>query len=183
MAGSLYIEYDRNHVEAHLKDVYRVRVMVLDPHEIPVGDARVWSDKGGKPKSVDGGWQFDIPWSMSGLVTFYASKQSAHLTGKTGLELASNYNPLATIHLVHPTDASIRGVVVDANGNHVAGAFEVVGYSYEGITTKQDGGFVLAAHSADGEDVQLHTQKVGYQATYSALCGDNPATVILDHSA
>ena len=182
IVGSLYVQNARNQAEVHLKDLYRVRVVVLDPHEMAADDARVWSDRGGEPKRVEGGWQFDIPSSMRGLVTFYASKESAHLTGKTSLDLSSDYNPTATVHLRHSTNATIRGAIVDAHQNHVTGVFvEVVGYGTEGVTTKEDGGFLLAAHCADGEDVQLHAQKPGYKATYlTHSAGDNPATIIMD---
>jgi hypothetical protein len=37
--------------------LYRVRVIVISPDQIPVEDAKVWSSFGGEPKKVAGGWQ------------------------------------------------------------------------------------------------------------------------------
>jgi hypothetical protein len=34
--------------------IYRVRVTVLDPAQVPVEDAKVWSSMGGEPKKVAG---------------------------------------------------------------------------------------------------------------------------------
>jgi hypothetical protein len=186
IAGSLYVDSERNRLDARLaeqvqrsKDLYRVRITVLDPHAVPNSNSHVWSDKGGEPKQVEGGWQFDIPTSMTGTVIFYAKDE--YLTGSTSLELGTDFNPTRTIQLVHHTDANIRGTVVDTNQKHVSGVLvEVVGYSTEGVTTKDDGGFVLAAHCAEGEQVQLHAQKAGYKATYQThSAGDNPATLIM----
>jgi thiol:disulfide interchange protein len=45
----------------HQKDIYHLRVTVLDPQNTPVNDARVWSSTDAIPKKVDGGWEFSIP--------------------------------------------------------------------------------------------------------------------------
>src|SRR5437764_8366434 len=41
--------------------IYRIRITVLDPHNVPVENAKVWSSVGGEPKKVPGGWEFDLP--------------------------------------------------------------------------------------------------------------------------
>ena len=71
---------------------YRVRVIVVDSHQTPVGDAKVWSSIGGEPMKVEGGWLFVVPKDskpLDGKVTFYASKDAAFLKGQVPLQLAT----------------------------------------------------------------------------------------------
>src|SRR5262245_52339580 len=55
--------------------VYQVRVTVLSPTGQPVEGAKVWSARGGEPKEVPGGWEFEIPAvkrPADGKMTFFA---------------------------------------------------------------------------------------------------------------
>ena len=149
-------------------EIYRVRITVVDPQGIPTEDAKVWSSFGGEPKRVAGGWQFDIPTSskpQDGKLNFFASKESAFLTGGTDLTLGNDYNPAVTVSLKLDDSAKVRGQVVDARGNAVASArVWVVGYGKEMVTTQADGNFELPAHAAVNQQVRLHAEKPGYQA-------------------
>jgi hypothetical protein len=48
--GSLYVDTHKNE-----PSVYQLRTVVLDPQQIPVEDAKVWSSLGGEPKKIAGG--------------------------------------------------------------------------------------------------------------------------------
>lgn len=148
--------------------LYRVRVTVVDPQHVPVEDAKLWSSFGGEPKRVSGGWEFDIPRiskPTTGVLIIYADKPSVFLKGEVSVPLATDYNPGATITLRRDDSAKVRGIVADDAGHSLANVFVcVVGYNSEGIKTKDDGGFVLAAHAADNQQVELHAQKIGYKS-------------------
>jgi len=82
--------------------IYRVRVTVLDPQQIPVSDAEIQSSVSGERKKVDGGWEFDIPAASKpadGKLTIYASKSAASLYGEEGLVLDKDPNPTIKIQL------------------------------------------------------------------------------------
>lgn len=164
--------------------IYRVRVTVLDHNQVPVEDARVWSSMGGEAKKVAGGWQFDIPAATrpaSGRLTLYASVRSAFLSGGQEVEL-SDRNLSVAIQLAKDTTATIRGIVVDESGKAIAGArVSVIGYESEAVLTAEGGNFSLPAHAADGQQVQLHAEKGGYQAANEwHPAGDHPVTIVLE---
>src|SRR5271156_51022 len=48
-------------------DIFRVKVVVLNPQGVPAEDTKVWSSLGGEGKRVAGGWEFDIPGSVAPL--------------------------------------------------------------------------------------------------------------------
>lgn len=167
-------------------DIYRVRVTVIDPQRRPVEDAKVWSTIGGEPKKVAGGWQFDIPSAsvpIDGQVTFHASKENAFLIGERGLKLERDANPAVSIELIRDVkDVVVRGIVLDES-NHAIGEVRVnvVGHESEAVITRPDGGFVLPAHAAVGQQVLLHAEKPGYKAVNQYHpAGDEPATIILE---
>ena len=165
--------------------IYRVRVTVLDPQQIPVDDARVWSSMGGEPKKVAGGWQFDIPAASKpadGKLTVYAAVSSAFLTGRRELPLADDRNPTVTVQLAKDASATVRGIVVDGSGKAILGArVSVVGFESETVVTRAGGNFLLPAHAANGQQAQLHAEKAGYAAVNQwHPAGDEPATLVLD---
>src|SRR5271157_2256683 len=87
---------------------FRVRVTVVDEHQTPVGDAKVWSSIGGEPMKVEGGWVFVIAPDtkpLDGKVTLYASKDAAFLKGQAALQLGSDHNPSVTVALDNPRTA------------------------------------------------------------------------------
>jgi hypothetical protein len=165
--------------------IYRLRVTVVDPQNIPVEDARVWSSFGGEPKKVAGGWQFDIPEESKpkeGKLTVYASKESAFLTGQSELTLTNDHNPAVAINLKRGDSAKIRGQIVDGKNRSVAGArVFVIGYASESVLTKEGGNFELPAHAAIGQQVYLHAEKEKLAAKLWHPAGDdhNPAIIKL----
>ena len=168
---------------AHERAIYHLRVTVLDPQQIPVNDARVWSSIDAIPKKVDGGWEFSIPAGskpVDGKLIVYAQVQNVFWMGRQAVALSGDYYPSATILLRADDRAQIRGIVEDATGKGIAGArVSVVGYSAETVTTKEDGGFVLPAHAADGQQVELHV-KVNHRALDQwHPAGKSPATLVV----
>jgi hypothetical protein len=150
-------------------EIYRVRVTVIDGLNNPVDDARVRSTVGGEPKKVEGGWQFDIPAAskpLNGKVTFYATKENAFSRGQSELQLGDDPNPAITVKITRPTEGvMIRGIVTDESGRAIAGArVSILGYEAEAVVTRPDGGFVLPAHAADGQQVRLHVEAAKYKA-------------------
>ena len=166
------------------RGIYRVRVTVLGPNQMPVEEARVWSSVGGEAKKVAGGWQFDIPAATKpsdGKLTVYASVPNAFLSGRQDVQLARDFNPAITIQLRKETQAEVRGIVADESGKGIAGALvSVAGYEKEAVKTTEGGNFTLPAHAADGQQVLLHAEKDGYEAINQwHPAGDFPATLTL----
>ncbi len=163
--------------------LYDLRVTVLDAQKVPVDDARVWASTNAIPKKVEGGWEFSIPSGSKpadGKLSVYA--QNSFSTGRTEVQLKDDYHPTVTIQLMADETAQVRGMVLDADGEAVAGAFvSVVGYGSEAFTTKADGSFMLPAHAAEGQQVQLHAEKQGYRPV-NLWCpaGKAPATLVLE---
>jgi len=166
---------------------YRVRVTVLDSHQTPVSDAKVWSSIGGEPQQVQGGWLFVIPKDtkpLDGKVTFYASKDAAFLKGQTPLQLGDDHNPSVTVALANDRTAKVIGVVEDDKQAAIEGAtVSVIGYDAEAQVTKSSGSFSLPAHATDGQQVQLHVEKAGYHpASMWCPAGDSPCAIVLKHN-
>jgi hypothetical protein len=166
------------------RDIYRVRVTVVDPKSVPIEDATVWLSIGGEPKKVAGGWQFDVPVSSvptDRKVVVYAALKNAFLGGQHPTELGSDYNPAVTVKLVPDESARIRGVVVDGSGRGLAGVrVSVAGRDGEAVLTAEGGGFDLLAHAADGQQVYLHAQKEGYLGANAwHPAGNTPARIEL----
>ena len=181
--ASVYVE--RTRLTDQASAIYRVRVTVLNPQQMPVDDARVWSSMGGEAKKVAGGWEFDIPGASKpadGKLTVYAAASSAFLTGRRELQLADDRNPTVTVQLAKDTSATVRGIVVDGSNKAVPGArVSVVGFEPEAVVTQGGGNFLLPAHAANGQQVQLHAEKAGYAAVNQwHPAGDHPATLVLD---
>src|SRR5262249_13700786 len=84
-----YVYFSRN------DRIYRVRATVTDERDVPVEGAIVRSSMGGEPKTVAGGWEFDIPAitrPLDGKITLFAEKESAFLKGKTEMTLDKDFN-------------------------------------------------------------------------------------------
>lgn len=165
--------------------LYRVRVTVLSPEQVPVEDAKVWSSFGGEPKKVAGGWQFDIPAAskpQDSRVIFYAARESAFLTGNKEANLGKDFNPAVTIKLRHDDSARVHGQVVDRSNRGVAGVrVFVVGHDTEAVITKEGGNFDLPAHAAVNQQVSIHAEKAGYKGVNQwQPAGDSPAILILE---
>jgi hypothetical protein len=168
-----------------LPELYRIRVTVLESTGLPVDDANVWSSLGGEPKKVAGGWEFNIARSTipkDGSLTVFASRPAAFEIGSSRLQLTREPNPAATLRLERDLSAQARGIVVDSQNRTIAGARVcVVGFESEAAATGPTGGFVLPAHAADGQQIQLHVEKQGYRAvTEFHPAGHTAVTIVLD---
>src|SRR5579864_4019717 len=164
------------------RDVYRVRVVVLGPDKLPINDAEVISSNGGEAKKVDGGWEFDIPTRSrpaDGKLRLFASRKSAFLSGRSTLVLEKDYFPIVELQLSRDPSAEVRGAVKDGRGNPVVGALvSVVGYPGSEVVTDNMGNFVLPAHAADGQIVQVRAQKGAFVGTLSAPAGTSVEVVL-----
>jgi hypothetical protein len=165
--------------------LYRVRVNVLDPQGNSVSEADVQSSVGGEPQRIAGGWEFQIPEEQvpaSREVTFRARHENAFRRGQTTFELRKARSPAVEVQLAADVSADIAGVVVDEENRGIAGALVfVVGHDEEAVTTSETGGFRLAAHRADGQQVQLRAQREGYQSvTMWHQAGSTPVTLRLE---
>lgn len=166
---------------AQWRNIYHVRVIVLGPDHSPAENAYVSSSAGGEPKRVESGWEFDIPPQTrpaDGRVVFYASVKSSFLSGNSTLVLANDYFPMVTIQLNSDASASLRGVVVDEHGAAVARAeVSIVGYS-DVVVTNETGNFLLPAHAAEGQIVQVRAQKGPLVGSMSVPAGRSVELVI-----
>jgi hypothetical protein len=165
-------------------EIYRVRVTVINPQDVPVEHAKVWSSFGGEAKKVAGGWQFDIPSASkphNGQLSVFALDEGDSLTGQANVILDNDYNPAVTVKLKHDETATVRGQVVDGKNQAIAGArVVVIGYESDVVITKEDGNFELPAHAV-GQMVTLHAEKPGYDAvTQRHPAGRHPATLVLE---
>jgi hypothetical protein len=150
-----------------LPQIYMVRITVVDSNDRPVEGVKITSSIDSVPKSVDGQWQLDIPSASvpaSRKLTFYASKESAFLFAKSDLVLGTDPRPAITIKLAPGPMDFVRGMVQDESGAALAGArVSVVGYPGETFITKEDGQFVLPAHKATNQQVEIHIEADGFK--------------------
>jgi hypothetical protein len=164
------------------RGVYRIRITILAPDQLPVEDAQVSSSIGGEPKKVQDGWEFDIPPQTrpaDGKVVLFASEKSAFLTGSSTVVLAQDYYPTIVIQLASDTSAVIRGVVVDEHHRSVIGAtVSVPGYQDVAVTDKM-GNFALPAHVADGQVVQVRAQKDQLVGSMSVPAGRTSVELVV----
>jgi hypothetical protein len=180
--ASTYLETFR----VHSKDtsLYRVRVTVIGPDQVPTEEAKVWSSIGGEPKRVSAGWEFDIPAAVKpvdGKLGVFAAAANVSQFGSSEIVLADDYNPAVIIRLQNRAPASIRGRVIDDSGKGIGAAtVKAVGYGTDIVTTGNDGEFVLQTHAPEGQQVLLTAEKEGY-ITVSQLhpAGSEPAAMIL----
>jgi hypothetical protein len=180
--GALYVQVENRRTES--TSLYRVRVIVLDLKHIPTNNARVWSSYGGEPKKIDAGWEFDIPAvskPAGGSLVVYASRSEDFLSGESSLTLDQDFFPLVNLQIRHDTSAEIRGMIKDKAGRTLEGVrISVVGYN-EAVVTTADGQFVLPAHAANDQQVELHAEKRGYQAIDEwHFAGKDPVVIRLE---
>jgi hypothetical protein len=145
-----------------LQGLYRVRVVVLGLDGLPVTDAKVVCSTGGEVKKTDAGWEFDIPPQTrppDGKIVLFASSQKAFLKGSSTLSLGQNYFLTSEIQLTADTSAVVRGIVMDEHRKAVSAATVSISGYPEVVMTDQTGTFVLPAHAAEGQVVQLRAQK------------------------
>lgn len=163
------------------RGLYIVRVFVLGPDKQPVDDARVTSSNGGEAKKIQGGWEFDIPPQSrpaDGKLKLFATEKNAFLAGSSTLVLDKDYFPAVEIQLEQDTSAVVRGDVIDDHGRSIAGArVSIPGYPDVAVTN-EEGNFVLPAHAADGQIVQVRAQKDRLVGTMSVPAGKTVELVV-----
>jgi hypothetical protein len=165
--------------------VYRIRVLVLDATQRTVEDAKLTSSLGGEPKKVAGGWEFDIPAltvPSDRRLSIYATREEDFLRGRADLQLGKELSSTISLNLFHDTTANVRGIVIDGSARALSGILvSVVGYPTEGTTTGTDGAFLLMAHAAPNQQVQLHVEGKNYSPVNQFHpAGDGPATIQLE---
>lgn len=148
--------------------IYRVRVTVLDPQQVPVNDAELISSVIGEQKKVDGGWEFDIPAASKpaeGKVTVsaskpgYASKPDAVLYGQEVLVLDKDLNPTIKIQL-REAESPIRAGV-SPNPPHTGGGSPAQPAPSTSITIYRVHVTVLDLEQTLVEDAEIHSLPSG----------------------
>lgn len=167
------------------RGVFRVRVVVLDDHQMPTDNAKVTSSMGGEPKKIAGGWEFDIPAQTKpagGKLVLYAIRPEDFLTGHADIVLADDFAPVITVQMERDTGALLKGIVVDDHSKPVEGALVgVFGFEAEAVKTGMAGAFTLHAHAADGQQVEVYAQKARVGSTTQwCQAGNLPVTVVLN---
>ena len=113
-----------------------------------------------------------------GKLKLFASEKNAFLVGNSTLVLDKDYFPAVEIQLEHDTSAVVRGVVLDDHNRSAAGAHvSIPGYPQVAVTDEM-GNFVLPAHAADGQIVQVRAQKDRRVGTLSVPAG-TPVQLVL----
>jgi len=170
--------------------IYRVRIIVLDNHHLPVDEAKVTCSAPGELTQTRNGWECDIPAKSKpadGKIQIYAALPVDFLTGQAELELKDDYYPVTTIALRPDGSAKITGIILENGGNDapLEGVLvSVVGYESEAQLTRKGGNFSLPAHKADGQPVQLSASKETYDTVIEPhLAGDFPVTIRLNRRA
>jgi hypothetical protein len=168
---------------AQSRGLYRIRLVVVAPDQSLADYAQVKSSYDGELKMIPGGWELEIPPQTrpaDGTVTFFAFVKGEFQKGSSTLVLAKDYYPTVTVQLVADTSAVVRGVVVDEDLRAVAGAsVSIVGYQNVAVTDAK-GNFVLPAHAAQGQMVEIRAQKGQMSGRLSAPAG-KVVEVILSH--
>lgn len=191
--GSLSDNEKANQAGRSGNEIYRVRITIVDPHNVPVvdplgrppDDLKVWVNVGAAPQPVPGGWQFDIPASIRPLdskVIVRAVKENAFLAGQEELILGNDINPTVRLTLKRDDSAKVRGQVVDKKQHAIVGArVLIVGYEKEATITERGGNFELPAHAAIGQQVIVHAEKLAFQgAKRLHPAGDAPLIITLE---
>jgi predicted ribosome-associated RNA-binding protein Tma20 len=115
-----------------------------------------------------------------GKLKLFASEKNAFLVGNSTLVLDKDYFPAVEIQLEHDTSAVVRGVVLDDHNRSAAGAHvSIPGYPQVAVTDEM-GNFVLPAHAADGQIVQVRAQKDQQVGTLSVPAG-TPVELVVRH--
>ncbi len=164
-------------------DVYRLRVIVLDPQHTPVTGATLRTAAlNDTATNGQGIAELTIPratLSADGKITIYAGLDSAGLHASKDIQLAADPNPTATIELTAARDAVVSGLVEDDQSHAIGGATVSILGGESGLT-KADGTFTLKANTAVGQQVRLHAEKTGYQPVdQDHPAGRGDATIVL----
>ena len=162
---------------------YEVQVAVVDDASgNPAGGAQVTSSVPGVLLKSDSGWVLRVAGSaMPENRTLVVHAAEGFLSGEKEVRLERSAKVATTIRMRAPTDAAVKGTVVDARQRGVAGArVTIVGHS-EVAVTDANGGFTLPSHAANGQMVQLRVEKEGYNPVLQGHpAGDTAAVIVID---
>ena len=166
-------------------DVYRVRVAVLNPQNVPVSGATLRSPAfNDAAVTANGIAQLTKPratLSADGKVTIFADLDDQSLHASQQIQLADNPNPTLTIKLNLASDATVSGLIEDES-NHAIGGATISVLGGETGSTSPNGTFTLKANAAVGQQVRLHAEKPGYQSVdQDHPAGREPVTIVLAH--
>jgi hypothetical protein len=164
-------------------EVYRLRVLVVNPQNVPVIGATVGSVAFHDTATTSQGVaEVTIPratLSADGKITITADLNEEALHGSQEIQLADNPNPTMTIKLSLVPDAIVSGLVEDDSSQAISGATVSVLGGETGSTTA-NGTFTLKANAAVGQEVRLHAEKPGYQPIdQDHPAGRAPVTIVL----
>lgn len=168
--------------------IYRIRIIVLDDHHLPVDHVKVKCSAPGELTQARDSWEYDVPARSKprdGKIQIYAVSPEDFMAGYVELELKEDYYPATTIILARDRSAKIMGIVLDgADNSPLEGVLvSVVGYESEAQLSGKAGNFSLPAHKANGEPVPLSASKETYYTVFeSHLAGDFPVTIRLRRS-
>jgi hypothetical protein len=165
--------------------VYRLRVLVVNPQNIPVTGATLktpaLSDTAVTSQGIA---ELTIPratLTVDGKITIFADLDADALHASQEIQLADDPNPSVTIKLNLRTDATVSGLVEDESSRAITGATVSVLGGETGSTTP-NGTFTLKANAAVGQEVRLHAEKTGYQSVdQDHPAGRGPVTIVLAH--
>jgi hypothetical protein len=163
--------------------LYRLRVTVLGSDGLPTRPDSIWSNLGGEPQGVAGGWLFVIPRAampQSGKIVVYASSAAICEKGLAAETLAGDPNPQVTLQLVRDTSELILGIVRDDQNRTVAGAqvFVEGRGDREVVTTNSVGAFRLPAYATRCEQVRVSAQAAGYEPSTEYVYPGTSASVL-----
>ena len=180
--ANAYLEHERIVIGA----VYHVRVLVVNPQQVPVSGAILRTTASNETTETNQGiGQITIPRATmpaDGKITIYADLGSEYLHGQTLFQLKDDLNPSIRIELKANGDAVISGFVEDNTSHAVAGATVSVLGGSSGVTDR-NGIFTLKANAAVGQPVRLHVEKDGYEAVdQDHPAGREPATIVLNRT-
>ncbi len=159
--------YAVNHQATPLSgEMYRVRVIVLNPEGDPVKGAVLRTSVSADIMTGEGvavvSFQKDlIP--ADGRLTIFADVVPDSLHGRADLWLASDFSPAVTIVLGRALNATITGLVEDEKGQGVEGV-RVSVLGGEADWTNTTGIFSLKTDAAIGQAVRIRAEKPGYAA-------------------
>jgi hypothetical protein len=148
-------------------DVYQVRVRAISPDPSVWNRAKVSSSLGGEVKSVDGGWEIDIPAGPGGQqrqLTIDAAVADLGLAGSTTMTLSSDPVQVTSLELKKSGELPVRGIVEDSHGNSIPNALVTqVGYGKDAVLSDASGNFELPSHAQTGQAIPLHAEKPGFK--------------------
>ena len=163
---------------------HRIQVRLLDMDTRPVEAANLATRPTYEITKTATGWEIAVPRTArppDQKVAIDASTPDGWLSGSFAVDLGSRCASEVAIHLRPNPASTVRGTVVDPDGNALAGArVSVVDYPREAMLTDAAGSFELLAHAAAGVEVVLHIELAGYERIDQRhIAGPDPAYVVL----